>query len=142
MKRHAYEEYRALLDSGVKVNQDNIGVRYNAGGASESLIHSSTKNLVSHIGLMNGYKCDSEVEVQKNKTTVGEIDVLLWGHPERLSYAVEAETSPEEGVESDKVEKYVTGTAIDDMMLLNLNDRPEKTLEAAHWCAEQLGLEI
>jgi len=141
MKSAYYSEYRALLDSGVKVDDENIGVRYNAAGKSETIPHSSTKNLVAHVALQNGYKVDSEVEVSKNHETIGDIDVLIW-HPERLTYAVEVETSPAEGVVSEKMEKYVDGTAVDDIQLLNLTDRPEKTLEAAHWVADELGLTL
>jgi len=141
MNSNYYSEYRSLLDSGVKVGKENVGVRFNAGGFSETFLHSTSKALVAHVALQNGYKVDSEVEVIKNHETIGEVDVLVW-HPERITYACEVETSPEEGVESEKVAKYVTGTAIDDMMLLNLNDRPDKTLEAAKWVADELGLTI
>jgi len=142
MNRHAYEEYRSLQDSGVKVGKENIGVRYNAGGESETFPHSVCKNLAAHVALLNGYRVDSEVEVVKNKTTVGEIDVLIWAHPERLTYAVELENSPKEGVASEKLEKYVQGTAIQDMLLLNLNDCPMHMIEASGWVADELGLEI
>jgi len=50
------------------------------------------------------------------------------------------ETSPKEGVTSEKVEKYVQGT--EDMLLLNLNDCPMHMIEASEWVADELGLEI
>jgi len=142
MNRHAYEEYRSLQDSGVKVGKENIGVKYNAGGESETFPHSVCKNLAAHVALLNGYRVDSEVEVVKNKETVGEIDVLIWGHPERTTIAVELESSPKEEVASEKVEKYVQGTAIQDMLLLNLNDCPMHMIEASKWVADELGLEV
>jgi hypothetical protein len=141
MNRHQYGEYRALLDSGVKVDKNNVGVRYNAGGESETYLHSTVKNLVSHVALLNGYKVDSEVEVVKYEGTTGEIDVLIWGHPERLSYAVEVETSPTEDTLSEKQSLYIDGTAVDDIQILNVNDCPEKILPATKWVADELGLE-
>ena len=142
MDSHAYEEYRALQDSGVKVGKKNVGVRYNAGGESETFVHSTAKNLVAHIALLNGYRVDSEVEVSKNRETIGEIDVLVWGHPERLSYAVELETSPEDGILKEKQAKYVDGTAVDDIQLINISECPMHMIDAAEWLAEQIGVEV
>jgi len=143
MNSSAYAEYRSLLDSGVKVSKGNVGLRFNAGGMSETFSHSTTKAIVSHIGLRNGYKCDSEVEVVKDQELIGEVDVLLWGHPERLSYAVEAETSPTEEVVEDKLDRYVhSNNVIDDMILINTNDVPIDRIEAEQFIGDELGLDV
>jgi hypothetical protein len=55
----------------------------------------------------------------------------LWGHPERLTYAVEIEHSPTEEVKTDKLQRYVkSNSVIDDMLLINANEIPTDMHEA------------
>jgi len=77
---------------------------------------------------------DSEVEVPG-----GDIDILLWGVSDRLTYAVECETSPTEDVKEAKLNKYVHQIdAIDDMILINLNELPLELPYQVQFIREQL----
>jgi hypothetical protein len=113
-----YDQYRRLQRVGWDVDKEN-NVAFNSG--SESLTHRVAKTIVAHVGLDMGYCVDSEVTHGEH----GEIDVLLWNHPERLTYAVEIEHNPTPEVKQDKLSRYVTSNSeIDDMILLNANDIP------------------
>lgn len=127
-------DLRELQDHGVKTSKTNK-IEYNAG--SETHRHAQAKATVGYLGLQNGYRVDSEVSVPD-----GSIDVLLWGNRDRLTLAVECETSPTEEVIESKLQRYVRDVGpIDDMFVLNLNEMPENRLDALEWAREQLGLE-
>jgi len=136
MKADLYEPYRYLQDSGVDVSKERIGLRFNAAGASESSKHVVAKALVSYVASRDyGYMTDSEVETVNGD----EIDVLLWGVSDRLTYAVELETSPTEEVKKSKLNKYVHQIdAIDDMILINLNELPLELPYQVQFIREQL----
>jgi len=123
----------------VKVGKGHA-IRPNAG--SESVRHLVGKSLVGYDGLLNGYQVDSEVEITKNGETQGQADCLLWGHPTRTTLCVEVETSPEADTLETKKAKYVDGTAIQDILMLNISDMPVDMIEAAEWVATELGLEL
>jgi hypothetical protein len=125
-------EYRELKDHAVEVSDSNQ-IEFNSG--SETIPHVIGKALVGHIARHHGYRVSSEVVVPN-----GEIDIILWGNEDRLSYAVELETSPNEETKQDKLERYVKETPLDDMILLNLNEMPINPLEAAKWIQEELGV--
>jgi hypothetical protein len=125
-------EYRELKDHAVEVHKHNQ-IKFNSG--SETIPHVVGKALVGHIGRVNGYRVSSEVSVPD-----GEIDVVLWGHDERLSYAVELETSPTQDTIDSKLERYVHSTPLDDMILINLSDMPVDAIHAVDFLREELGL--
>jgi len=130
-------EYRELADSGVQVRRNN-NIRPNTG--SETARHLLIKSLVAHVGLEARYRVDSETPVETDSATDSAIDVLLWGHDSRLTYAVEVETSPLPEVVESKVDKYVHQTAVDDMLVLNVAECPEDMTDAYGWVASELGL--
>lgn len=111
MESDEIQAYRDLKDSGVSLQKRNQ-IRFNSG--SESVDHLIAKAIVGYIGHKNDYRVSSEVEVPN-----GEIDIVLWGHKERLSYAVEVETNPEDQTIQDKLETYIYQTNIDDMIVIN-----------------------
>jgi hypothetical protein len=127
-------EYRELKDHRVDVSKSHQ-IEFNSG--SETTHHICAKAIVGHIGRMNGYQISSEVTVPN-----GEIDVVLWGHLERLSYAVELEHAPSKEIKQDKLSRYVQETPLDDMVLINLNECPPHMIEAAAYIADELGLEL
>jgi len=131
------EEYRRLKDSGVALSKHNQ-IQFNEG--SETSKHICAKSLTGLLGIRNGYRVDSEVPIETRDYT-GETDVLLWGHPDRLTYAVECESSPTQEVKSRKVEKYVSQTAIDDILFVNVTELPTDMMDAFDTIADNLGLE-
>jgi len=134
------QEYRRLKDSGVAVRKSN-SIRFNAGGESETIKHLVGKTLAGMVALRNGYRVDSEVPV-KTPNGEGEIDVLAWGNPDRLTYAIEVETSPGPGIRKEKQELYVDPTEVDDIQLINASNLPVNMLHAADKIATILGLEL
>lgn len=129
---HFYDQFHELDNSGVKVSKVNQ-IEFNSG--SETNIHLVCKALAAKLMLQEEYCISSEVEVPN-----GEIDLLAWGHPEKLSYAIEFEHSPTEEVKASKLERYITQTPIDDMLLLNLNECPMNILEIEDWLRKELGI--
>jgi hypothetical protein len=80
------------------------------------------------------YMSDIEVTVPN-----GDVDCLLWGVSDRLTYAVEIETSPTEETIQSKIDRYVHEIPpIDDIVVLNANDAPLNMIESADWIQEQL----
>jgi len=65
---------------------------------------------------------------------------LIWGNPDRLSYAVEIEHSPTQDTLDDKLDKYVKQTAVDDMIPINANELPLDVNEMREHIEEKLGL--
>ena len=125
-------EYRELKDYSVEVSDTN-SKEWNAG--SETIKHSVTKELIGLVGLRNGYRVSSEVEVKG-----GSIDMVLWGHPDRLTYAVEAETGLTQEVKKSKVERYVKQTPIQDIQFVEVESVPADMIEAYAHVANELGL--
>jgi len=135
MNQDQLTAYRELKDENVQVTEHNQ-IRFNSG--SEMVEHLCLKAITGYIGHMNGYRVGSEVELPH-----GEIDVLLWGHPDRLTYAVEVETSPTQDVIQDKLNRYVhTNTVIDELIVINVNDAPLDVIEMAEYVSTELGLEL
>ena len=133
MNAKTAKAYRALKDSGASVQKHNQ-IRFNSG--SETAIHVVAKALVGQVGIQHGYRVSSEVDVPE-----GEIDTLLWGHPKRLTYAVELEHSPTDETKKDKLNRYVRRVdAIDDMVLINLNKLPMDVLEMREQIKGEIGL--
>jgi len=133
MNPNQLSEYRELKDWSVEVDKTN-SIEFNSG--SETSTHVLAKVIVGHLGVTNGYRVSSEVRCPK-----GEIDVVLFGHPDRLSYAVELEHSPTAEVKESKLERYVLSTPLDELCLININNLPKDRFEAVAWVADQLGLE-
>jgi len=120
MRREHYEPYRFLQDNGINVRKERMPPM-NAGGESETPKHVVAKNLFAYVAARDyGYMTDIECE-----TPNGEIDVLLWGLPDRLTYAVECETSPTQETKDDKFNRYVKQLdPVDDMVWVNLSNFP------------------
>jgi hypothetical protein len=68
-----------------------------------------------------------------------EIDLLAYGVDERLTYAVEIETSPDEATLESKQEKYLT-EHVDDMLVVDTRKMPMNMLDAQEYVHDQLGL--
>lgn len=134
MKKSQYTEYRELHNHGVQVTKEN-SVKFNAGGESESPIHIVAKSLSAMVLLENGYRVSSEVEVPK-----GEIDIVGWGNPDRLTLAVEAEQNVSDDVVRDKLDRYVGGTPIDDLVVLDLDDMHPNVNHSYGYIKQVLGL--
>jgi hypothetical protein len=130
-------EYRQLKDSGVAVTEANT-VAFNEG--SETSVHITAKSLAGLIGLRNGYRVDSEVEITNQPVPDGECDILLWGHDTRLTYAVECDHSFTQEKKQRKKQKYVDHTAIDDIQYLDLNEMPAHIVDGFGWVGSELGL--
>lgn len=127
-------EYRELKDYSVEVDTVN-SVEFNAGGSAETVPHVVAKTLAAKVLLINGYRVNSEVSVRE-----GDIDILAWGHPDRMSYAVEIETGVLPEVKESKIDRYVTQTPIDDLLIIEANDLPMDMTECYAHIADCLGL--
>mgnify|MGYP007047131310 CR=1 FL=1 len=134
-EQHKYQSYRELHNAHVEVAKSNQ-IEFNSG--SETIKHAVAKLLVGYIGHTNGYWVSSEVDVPQ-----GEIDVLLWGHESRLTYAVEVETGWTDTTLYDKTERYVHSVGpIDDIVPIEVTEMPINMIEATEWISEQLGLTL
>jgi len=126
------QEYRTLIDSGVEVVDDHV-IRNHSGDETE--IHFHAKCAIAQIGKQNGYIANCECSVPE-----GDIDCLLYGNPERLSYAVEIEHSPTEEIKQSKLKRYVKQTAVDELCLINANVLPMNVIEMREHIENELGL--
>ena len=133
MNKDTWQEFQTLKQHGWQPQRHNQ-VRFN--GGSETVKHSVAKMLVAHAGSQAGYRVASEVTHE----TRGDIDVLLYGHTDRLTLAVEVETSPTDDVIQDKVDRYIRDTPIDDLALVNVSTLPTEMLDAYGEIKEVLGL--
>lgn len=135
MDRHEVDAYRDLKNAGVEVSDTNQ-IQFNAG--SETIPHFVGKALVGYVAQLNGFRVSSEVETEH-----GEIDVLLYGNTDRLTYAVEVENNPRQEVVGSKLERYVhRHPPVDDLIMINAGEIPLDMIQAANYVAEQLGLEL
>ena len=132
MNDDIYHEYRRLHDAGIPVNKQSQ-IRFNSG--SETLKHKIAKTVVAHVVQQHDYRVDSEVEI----ANAGVVDIVAWGLSDRLTYAIEVETSPTQGTLQDKANRYVRGP-IDDMLSINVTEMPTNYLEAQQYVREELGL--
>ena len=133
--KQRHTEYRSLKAANVDVSKPNQ-IRFNSG--SETARHLVAKALVGYVGSINGYWVSSECECVN-----GDIDVLLYGHPDRLTYAVECETGWTEAKLSDKVDRYVhENPPIDDLIAIEVLEMPTNIVAAAGWIADELGLNL
>jgi len=133
MDKDQWIDYRELQRAGWAVQKTNQ-IRLN--GGSESKDHVAAKALVAHIGHNAGYRVSSEVVHAER----GEIDILLHGHADRITLAVECESNPTDDVIDDKVRRYVKGTPIDDIAIINLDVLPDERPAAYSQIKEVLGL--
>jgi type I site-specific restriction endonuclease len=117
---------RKLKNAGWDVSKTD-SVEFNSG--SETTKHVVGKTLVAKVGKDQGYRVCSEVEHDDR----GEIDIVLYGRKDEAPVAIELETNPQEDTISDKVERYVRGTPIRDILLINLDDMPTDIDEAEEW---------
>lgn len=126
-------EYRRLKRAGVEVSSQPT-FRMNNG--SETREHQVCKLLTARLVMENGWNADCEVTVQ-NK---GEIDVVAYA-PERLNYAIELETTPDQETKAAKLTKYVrSNSVIDDMELVDISDVPDAVPELEDTLRRRIGL--
>jgi len=84
----------------------------------------------------HGWKADCEVTYPNGR----ECDVLLWA-PDRLNYAVELETNPQDGIQREKLNHYVhTNNVIDEMILVDITETPNNLDDVEMWLNEELHL--
>lgn len=133
MDKHVWEEYQNIQRYGWELQRQNQ-VRLNSG--SETVKHCVAKMLAAHAGHQAGYRVASEVRHEQR----GEIDVLLYGHDERITLAVECETSPTDDVIEDKVDRYIRNSPIEDIAVINVTQLPTDMHEAYCDVLEVLGL--
>jgi len=127
-EREIYDGTRDLKRAGWDFDKSH---RYNNG--SETVAHATCKNLAGHyLEHEHGYHVGFEVEHESR----GEIDVV--GIRESDIICVECETSPTSDVIDDKLERYVQGTPIRDMFLLNVNKLPAEWMHAYQWIDSQI----
>ena len=134
MTKADYEDYRRLTDAGFDL-QDSTYVKLNSG--SETAKHALAKTLCARYLDQLGYTVESEVQLENQ----GTVDLLAYGHSERLNYVVEVETSPTRDTMLNKVEKYVkSNQAVDDMLWVNVTAMPTDMLDAQEYVKTELGL--
>jgi len=122
-----YESRKELQKNGWDVTKAS---RFNSG--SETINHSVCKHLSAHyLRHELGYKVAFETTHQKR----GEIDVLAWG--ERETICIECETNPNNDVVRDKLDRYIHGTPIDEMFVLNVDEMPYDIHGAYTWVDDQ-----
>lgn len=134
-----HKRYQELTSHGVHV-QKHDQIRPNAG--SETFRHEIAKLAVGHIGKANDYWVASEVEIeQPGDTEDKEADIILWGDPERLTYAVECETGWTKETKAEKLDQYVyTNPVIEDMLTVEVNDLPKRSMDILDNVSHQLGM--
>lgn len=133
MDKAAFDEYVDLSRSGLDLDSEN---KIKANTGSETVSHLVAKALAFKALRDAGYQVESEVTVSD-----GEIDLVAYGLPERLSYAVEVETSPSKDTMQDKVDRYVSQTGLDDMLVINVTEMSVDIIEAYEYVQEELGLQ-
>jgi len=118
MRRHQYQEYRGLQDRGWNVDKTDA-LRRNSGSESPEHIHA--KCAVFHVATEHGWKCTCECDGPS-----GEIDCLLWGHPDMMTVAVELERDIQPEVMDDKLNRYVRKEPIQELYTIPVDDLPEQ----------------
>jgi len=130
MSKSDYEREQWLKAHGWDV-QDN-SVRSNAG--SETVRHFVCKSLVVHYLRQQGLSVTTEAAHGDR----GQVDILCHGPDDGAPFAVEVETAPTAETIKDKLDRYVDGSPLREMFVLNVNEMPEHTLDAYAWVSSQL----
>jgi len=127
-ERDMYDVRKELERNGWSFDKST---RYNSG--SETVAHATCKNLAGHyLEHEHAYQVSFEVAHKER----GEVDVV--GIRENDIIAIECETSPTEEVVDDKLSRYVEGTPIRDMFLLNVNEMPHEWMMGYRWIDGQI----
>lgn len=134
MDKDAYSELRDLQNYGWNARKESY-IKPNNG--SETFRHQVAKLAAFHVLRANGYIVNSEVE---NDGTGREIDILAYGNPDRLTYAVECETSPTRETIERKVDYYVGGP-IQDILVVNVSQMDGNIVDALGYVSNELGME-
>jgi hypothetical protein len=129
------EQRKALQTDGWQVEKKQ-SIESNDGFVNEQEIHLLGKIFSAKFLASLGYRINSEVRHERGHA---EIDILAYGLRERLTYAVEIETSPKEKVIESKQEKYLT-EHVDDMLVVDMSKMPMNMLDAQEYVHDQLGL--
>jgi len=131
----SWAEYMELRRAGWKMHKPNQ-IRFN--GGSETAIHATAKLLCGFAGAQAGFRVASEVGHERRPA---EVDVILHSHSDRISpVAVECETSPTEDVIQDKMDRYIRGSVLKELYVINVTEMPENILDAYGYVQDEIGL--
>jgi len=133
-KRTRLDAYTELQKAGVDVRKCH-DLRFNAG--EETFAHGVGKLAASFLGVRNGYWVNGEVECDNG----GEIDVLLWGHESRSTYAVEVESNWTDETMQKKLDKYVKPYPIDDILPVEATELSANYMDALEDVSLAVGLD-
>jgi hypothetical protein len=129
------EQRKQLQSDGWDVNLEQ-SIKSNDGFVNETELHLIAKVFAAkHLSSL-GYRINSEVVHEDGHA---EIDILAYGHAERLTYAVEIETKPDDDVLESKREKYLTQN-VDDMLVVDCRGMPMNMIDAQRYVQEELNV--
>ena len=129
------EQRKQLQSDGWNVNLEQ-SIKSNDGFVNETELHLIAKIFsAKHLSSL-GYRINSEVVHEDGHA---EIDLLAYACAERLTYAVEIETNPDDKVLASKREKYLT-EHIDDMLMIDCRGMPMNMIDAQRYVHEELNV--
>jgi len=138
MKKHQkveLEQRKQLQSDGWDVNLEQ-SIKSNDGFVHETEQHLIAKIFAAkHLSSL-GYRINSEVVHEDGHA---EIDILAYGHAQRLTYAVEIETNPDDDVLESKRKKYLTEN-IDDMLTVDCRGMPMNMIDAQRYIQDELNV--
>ena len=129
------EQRKQLQSDGWDVNLEQ-SIKSNDGFVNETELHLIAKIFsAKHLSSL-GYRINSEVTHEDGHA---EIDILAYGHAQRLTYAVEIETKPDDDVLECNHEKYLTEN-IDDMLTVDCRGMPMNMIDAQRYIQDELNV--
>jgi len=129
------EQRKQLQSDGWDVNLEQ-SIKSNDGFVHETELHLIAKVFsAKHLSSL-GYRINSEVVHEDGHA---EIDLIAYAHAERLTYAVEIETNPDDDVLESKREKYLT-ESIDDMLVVDCRGMPMNMIDAQRYVQDELNV--
>jgi len=129
------EQRKQLQSDGRDVNLEQ-SIKSNDGFVNETELHLIAKIFsAKHLSSL-GYRINTEVTHEDGHA---EIDLIAYGHAERLTYAVEIETNPDDDVLESKRQKYLTEN-IDDMLTVDCRGMPMNMIDAQRYIQDELNV--
>lgn len=128
-----YNQYRALQDSGWRVENTASSVRFNDG--SETLRHRVAKMVAASVCIDAGYRVRSEVETSAGN----EADVLAFGLHDRRPIAIELENDVDAETVEGKLDAFNVGP-VREVFVADLDEAPEEPEALYDHIAAQTGL--
>jgi len=129
------EQRKQLQSDGWDVELEQ-SIKSNDGFVHETEQHLIDKIVVAKHMSSLGYRINTEV-VQKDGHA--EIDILAYGHAQRLTYAVEIETNTDDDVLESKRKKYLTEN-VDDMLTVDCRGMPMNMIDAQRYIQDELNV--